>query len=63
MSMKSNFMLITFASDEMGETPSSACFVNAIPTPQKNRLITNSIYLLTVSFFDILSRAFLLIMN
>lgn len=48
--MKSNYILITFASDEIGETPSSACFVIAMPTPQKNRLITNNIYLLTVSF-------------
>lgn len=40
--IKVNFMLTTFAIEEIGETPSSACFVKATPTPQKNRLIMNN---------------------
>ena len=45
--------LSTFATDEIGDTPSSPCFVKATPSAEKNRLIINKTYLLAVSFFDI----------
>ena len=56
-------MLITLNTEDIGETPSSACFVNATPTPQKNRQNTNKIYLLINSFFDIYYLPFHFMMN
>ena len=32
---------ITFATDDIGDTPSSPCFVKATPRAEKNRLIIN----------------------
>ena len=51
--MKSNLMLITLATAETVDTPSSACFVKAMPNPIKNNQNINNIYLLAVSFADI----------
>ena len=48
-----NLQLITFATDDIGDTPSSPCFVNATPTPAKNNPAINSRYLLNNSFFSI----------
>lgn len=41
--------LSTLATDEMGDTPSSPCFVTATPKAAKNKLIINKIYLLVSS--------------
>ena len=48
-----NLMLTTFATEEIGEIPSSPFFVSAIPAPIKNSEIINKRYLLKVSFFVI----------
>jgi hypothetical protein len=38
-----NLQLNIFATEDIGDTPSSPCFVNAMPRAIKNRLITNSV--------------------
>jgi len=43
-------MLTTFATEEIGETPSSPCFVRATPIPIKNRQAIKSKYRLKTSF-------------
>ena len=58
---KSNLILRIFATEEIGETPSSPCFVKATPTAEINRLIINSIYLFTVSFLDIFAHFLLIV--
>lgn len=37
--MAVNLQLITLATDEIGETPSSPCFVNATPNAEKINLL------------------------
>lgn len=44
-------MLITLGKDEIGEIPNPAVLVSATPSAEKNRLITNNMYLFNVSFF------------
>lgn len=39
-----NFILITFAAEDMGDTPSSPLLVTATPSAEINRLIINSPY-------------------
>ena len=45
-----NLMLKTFATDEIGDTPSSPLFVTATPSAEKNRLIINKMQRLVNSF-------------
>ena len=47
-------MLITFATEDMGDTPKSPCFVKATPIPAKNKHKIKTIYLLNTSFLLIL---------
>ena len=49
--------LNTLATDEIDDTPSSPCFVTAMPTAAKNKLIANKIYLFAISFLLIMSSA------
>lgn len=44
-----NLKLIIFATDEIGDTPNSPCFVNATPKAAKNRLIINNTYRFVIS--------------
>lgn len=43
-------MLITFATEDMGDTPKSPCFVKATPIPAKNKHKIKTIYLLEYFF-------------
>lgn len=50
---KLNFSAITFATEEIGETPRSPRFVTATPNAEKNRPMTSRTYLLSISVFVI----------
>lgn len=41
--------LMTFAMEEVGDTPSSPCLVKATPKAEKKRLIMNNVYRLISS--------------
>ena len=43
-------LLKTFGTEDIGDTPSSPCFVIATPNAAKYKLMINNVYL---SFFDI----------
>lgn len=45
--------LMTFAMEEVGDTPSSPCLVKATPNAEKKRLIINNVYRLISSDFVI----------
>ena len=45
--------LMTFAMEEVGDTPSSPCLVKATPKAEKKRLIINNVYRLISSDFVI----------
>lgn len=53
---KSNFKLMTLATEETEETPKSPLLVTATPMAAKNRLKTKRIYLLKISLVDTIFR-------
>lgn len=52
MLITGNFMLITLATEDMGETPKSLRLVKATPIPAKNKPMIKTMYLLINSFLS-----------